>query len=106
MGRDGRRRAQYNVETRGRIIITRDQHERGDQRRLFRSERQRNARQTGGAYDPQWVEGKLSRLMETLEEVLDRSEAEKRPTHEIADAIAEARIAAAAERKAEQLKAA
>ncbi|WP_125256510.1 Glu/Leu/Phe/Val family dehydrogenase [Brevundimonas fluminis] len=59
------------------------------------------ARQTGGAYDPAWVEGKLSRLMETLEEVLDRSASEKRPTHEIADAIAEARIKAAAEAKAE-----
>jgi Glutamate dehydrogenase/leucine dehydrogenase len=57
------------------------------------------ARQTGGAYDPAWVEGKLSRLMETLEEVLDRSASEKRPTHEIADAIAEARIQKAAELK-------
>lgn len=57
------------------------------------------ARQTGGAYDPAWVEGKLSRLMETLEEVLDRSASEKRPTHEIADAIAEARIRKAAELK-------
>ncbi|MBU1325182.1 MAG: amino acid dehydrogenase [Alphaproteobacteria bacterium] len=57
------------------------------------------ARQTGGAYDPAWVEGKLSRLMETLEEVLDRSASEQRPTHEIADAIAEARI-----RKASELK--
>lgn len=57
------------------------------------------ARQTGGAYDPAWVEGKLSRLMETLEEVLDRSASERRPTHEIADAIAEARIKAAAELK-------
>ncbi len=57
------------------------------------------ARQTGGAYDPAWVEGKLSRLMETLEEVLDRSASEKRPTYEIADAIAEARIQKAAELK-------
>ncbi len=57
------------------------------------------ARQTGGAYDPAWVEGKLSRLMETLEEVLDRSASEQRPTHEIADAIAEARIRKAAELK-------
>lgn len=65
-----------------------------------------NARQTGGAYDPAWVEGKLARLMDTLQEVLERSDAEKRPTHEIADAIAEARIAAAATKKAELLKAA
>jgi len=62
------------------------------------------ARQTGGAYDPQWVEGKLSRLMETLEEVLERSASENRPTHQIADAIAEARIDAAAQLKAERLK--
>ena len=59
------------------------------------------ARQTGGAYDPAWVEGKLARLMETLEEILERSAAEKRPTHEIADAIAEARIQAAAGHKCE-----
>jgi leucine dehydrogenase len=65
-----------------------------------------NARKTGGSYDPSWVEGKLSRLMETLEEILERSETEKRPTHEIADAIAEARISAAAEQRAAQLKAA
>jgi len=50
------------------------------------------ARETGGSYDPTWVETKLSRLMETLEEVLERSASEGRPTHEIADAIAEARI--------------
>ena len=64
------------------------------------------ARQTGGAYDAAWVEAKLSRLMDTLEEVLDRSDSEKRPTHEIADAIAEARINAARDLKAEQRKAA
>jgi leucine dehydrogenase len=44
--------------------------------------------------------------MDTLEEVLDRSVAEKRPTHQIADAIAEARINAARDQKAEQRKAA
>ena len=64
------------------------------------------ARQTGGAYDADWVESKLSRLMDTFEEVLDRSAAEKRPTHQIADAIAEARINAARDAKAEQRKAA
>ena len=64
------------------------------------------ARQTGGAYDPAWVESKLARLMDTLEEVLERSEAEKRPTHEIADAIAEARINTARDARAEQLRAA
>lgn len=44
--------------------------------------------------------------MVTLDEVLERSETEKRPTHEIADAIAEARINAARDLKAEQRKAA
>jgi leucine dehydrogenase len=64
------------------------------------------ARQTATAYDPAWVETKLSRLMETFDEVLDRSASENRPTHEIADAIAEARINAARDLKAEQRKAA
>ncbi|MEY4555444.1 MAG: hypothetical protein RL093_563 [Pseudomonadota bacterium] len=64
------------------------------------------ARQTNSAYDAAWVEAKLSRLMETFEEVLDRSAFEKRPTHQIADAIAEARINAARDAKAEQRKAA
>ena len=47
----------------------------------------------GGAYDPAWVEAKLSRLMQTLDEVLQRSRDEHRPTHEIAGGIARARIA-------------
>ncbi|HEY8004354.1 MAG TPA: amino acid dehydrogenase, partial [Phenylobacterium sp.] len=54
----------------------------------------------GEAFDPAWVEGKLSRLMETLGEVLDRSKAERRPTHEVAGEIAKARISRAAEQKA------
>ena len=54
------------------------------------------ARQAGGAYDPAWVENKLTRLMETLEEILERSISERLPTHQIAAAIAEARIEAAA----------
>ncbi|MDX5332058.1 MAG: amino acid dehydrogenase [Caulobacteraceae bacterium] len=49
----------------------------------------------GEAFDPAWVEAKLSRLMVTLEEVLDRSLAEKRPTHEIAGEMARERIAQA-----------
>ena len=65
-----------------------------------------NARQSGGAYDATWVEGKLSRLMDTFEEILERSVSENKPTHLIADAIAEARIKAAADQKAEMLKAA
>lgn len=53
------------------------------------------ARQTGTAYDPAWVETKLSRLIETFEEILDRSVTERRPTHQVADAVAEGRIHAA-----------
>ena len=62
------------------------------------------ARETGGAYDPKWVEGKLDGLAQTVEEILERSEAEKRPTHEIADALAEARIDAAAKARGEERK--
>ena len=47
------------------------------------------------AFEPAWVEGKLSRLMQTLDEIFARSTDEKRPTHEIAGEIARARIAAA-----------
>ncbi len=45
------------------------------------------------AYDPAWVEAKLSRLMLTLDEIFQRSTDERRPTHEIAAGIARARIA-------------
>ncbi len=47
------------------------------------------------ALDPAWVEMKVSRLMQTLEEILDRSVAERRPTHEIAIEVAKTRIGAA-----------
>ncbi len=47
----------------------------------------------GEAYDPAWVEGKVDRLMTTLADILDRSTAERRPTHEIAAELARARIA-------------
>ncbi len=57
--------------------------------------------EAGAAFDPAWVEGKLTRLTATLGEILDRSLAEKRPTHEVADEMAKARIASAeATRKA------
>ena len=46
-----------------------------------------------GAYDAAWVEAKLSRLMQTLDQVLQRSKDEGRPTNEIAGEIARARIA-------------
>ena len=47
----------------------------------------------GGDYDAAWVEAKLSRLMQTLDQVLQRSMDERRPTNEIAGEIARARIA-------------
>lgn len=57
--------------------------------------------EAGAAFDPAWVETRLDRLMVTLGEVLDRSLAEKRPTHEVADEMAKVRIAGAlAARKA------
>lgn len=57
--------------------------------------------EAGTAFDPAWVESKLTRLTATLGEILDRSLAEKRPTHEVADEMAKARIAGAvAARKA------
>jgi leucine dehydrogenase len=54
----------------------------------------------GEAFDPAWVETKLARLMQTLDEVMDRSQAERRPTHEVANEMAKARISLAAEQKA------
>lgn len=50
------------------------------------------ARRENADYDPQWVETKLARLMETLDEVLTRSSDEGRPAHEIAGEIARKRI--------------
>lgn len=58
------------------------------------------ALQSGGAYDPAWVEAKLARLMATLDEILARSVDEGRPTHEIAAEIARRRIEAAQEARA------
>ena len=50
------------------------------------------ALERGEAFDPAWVEGKLATLMQTLDEVLDRSAHERRPTHEVAGEMARARI--------------
>ncbi len=50
-------------------------------------------------FDPAWVEAKLARLTLTLEEVLDRAVREARPTHEVANEMAKARIAEAAAQK-------
>jgi leucine dehydrogenase len=52
------------------------------------------------AFDPAWVEMKLGRLMETLDEVLERSKAERRPSDQVANEMAKARISVAAEQKA------
>ncbi|MFN4176287.1 Glu/Leu/Phe/Val dehydrogenase dimerization domain-containing protein [Phenylobacterium sp.] len=52
------------------------------------------------AFDPAWVEAKLERLDQTLAEVLDRAQYERRPTNEVANEIARARISGAAEKKA------
>jgi leucine dehydrogenase len=57
------------------------------------------ALEKGGAYDPAWVEMKLSRLMQTLDDVLERGLREHRPTQDIAIAIAQARIDAARSRE-------
>ena len=47
------------------------------------------------AYEPAWVQAKLDRLMATLDEILQRSTDERRPTHEIAGEIARDRMAQA-----------
>jgi len=57
------------------------------------------ALEADAAFDPAWVAAKLDRLMETLDEVLDRSAADRRPTHEVANEMAKARIAKAADAK-------
>ena len=46
-------------------------------------------------FDPHWVEAKLARLMQTLDEVFVQSIEEGRPTYEIADEIARRRITSA-----------
>jgi len=51
------------------------------------------------AFDPAWVDAKLDRLTLTLEEVLDQALHERRPTHEVANQVARARIVGA-EKKA------
>ena len=46
-------------------------------------------------FDPAWVNAKLARLMQTLDDVFERSATERRPTQAIADEMARARIASA-----------
>ncbi|MEL7480059.1 MAG: Glu/Leu/Phe/Val dehydrogenase [Pseudomonadota bacterium] len=50
------------------------------------------AAEISGNYSEDWVEDKLSALMTSLGQILDRSLSETRPTNEIADEIARARI--------------
>jgi leucine dehydrogenase len=50
------------------------------------------AAEIAGAYDMAWVDGKVSRLMETLGEVLDQARREDKATNRVADAIARKRI--------------
>ena len=47
----------------------------------------------GEAYDRAWVDAKLARLTQTLDEILQRSLDERRPTHVIAGQVAKARLA-------------
>ncbi|MFI4975773.1 MAG: Glu/Leu/Phe/Val dehydrogenase [Caulobacterales bacterium] len=53
------------------------------------------ALERGESFDPSWVEGKLARMIQTLDEILDRSAAERRPADRIAIEIARERIARA-----------
>ncbi len=52
------------------------------------------AAEISGQFDPDWVEARLLRMNETLEEVLDRALELGRSTNDVADEIARARIAA------------
>jgi len=55
------------------------------------------AAEISGTYSRDWVDRKLSALMVTLGEVLDRAQSEDRPSNLVADDIARARIAAASQ---------
>jgi leucine dehydrogenase len=50
------------------------------------------ALELGRAYDRAWVDAKLARLTDTLDEILQRSLDERRPTHLIAAQVARARL--------------
>jgi len=45
-----------------------------------------------GDFNPEWVQGKLAGLEQTLGEILDQSDREGRPSNMIADEIARQRI--------------
>jgi len=50
------------------------------------------AAEISGVYDPAWVDGKVTRLVATLGEVLDQAQREGKATNRVADAIARQRI--------------
>ena len=50
------------------------------------------AAEISGLYDPAWVDGKVTRLVATLGEVLDQAKREGKATNRVADAIARQRI--------------
>lgn len=54
------------------------------------------AAELSGHYDPEWVDGKLTGLGETLNEIFSLSDVENKPTNKIADRLARQRIQAAA----------
>lgn len=51
-----------------------------------------NASRRGHAFDPNWVDAKLGRLMETLSDIFEQSAASHRPTDAIAHIIAQRRL--------------
>ncbi len=53
------------------------------------------AAEISGTYDPAWVDAKVTRLVQTLGEVLDQAKAENRASNRVADEIARRRILAA-----------
>jgi leucine dehydrogenase len=52
-----------------------------------------DASRRGKRFDAQWVSEKLDRLMKTLDDIFERSATENRPTDEIADDLANTRLA-------------
>lgn len=54
------------------------------------------AAELSGTYDPEWVDGKLNGLTQTLSEIFTIAESENRPTNEVADRLARQRLKAAA----------
>jgi leucine dehydrogenase len=53
------------------------------------------AAEVSGTYDPKWVDAKVAALGDTLREIFDRADGERRPPSAIADEIAKERLARA-----------